>query len=298
MLLINFSGRLVHAFLTLADCRHFTQAAERCHVSQSAFSQMIGRLERDVGARLFDRDTRNVSLTPEGEMFAQAARRLAADIETTLQDLRDHAARRKGRAAVAALPSLAAEWLPAVIAVYRRRYPGVVLHLFDTISERSLALVREGAADFALTAGGDLREFDTRLLFNEPFYLVCRRDHPLAREKSVGLRRLAGVDFIHSVRGGSIRQCVEPALQGVDVRDTGLEIEQLGTLAGLVAIGIGVTLVPQLSLFQFQRPALAAVRVRDKALNRPIYLVQRRGRSLSAAAQALLEVIGEHKPRR
>jgi DNA-binding transcriptional LysR family regulator len=195
------------------------------------------------------------------------------------------------------LPSLAAEWLPAAIAVYRRRFPGVALQLFDTIAGRSLALVREGAVDFALTAAGDLREFETRLLFNEPFYLVCRKDHRLARRRSIRLRDLEGVDFIHSVRTGSIRQSVQPALRDVKVNDTGLEIEQLGPLAGLVGIGIGVTLVPELALFQFRRAPLVAVRVADRTLNRPIYLVKRRGRSLSAAASALLEVI-ERTPRR
>lgn len=289
--MINFSSRLLEAFLALEETRHFTLAAQRCHVSQSALSQMIHRLEREAGARLFDRDTRNVSLTPEGEIFARAARRLAADIESTFEDLREHAAGRRGKVALAALPSLAAEWLPAIITDYRRRHPGIALRLFDTISERSLALVREGAVDFALTAAGDLREFETRLLLEEPFYLVCPRGHRLATRKRVLLRDLEGVDFIHSVRGGSIRQQVEPALRGVRVKDTGLEIEQLATLAGLVSIGIGVTLVPRLSLFQFRRPGLATVRVADRGLARPVYRVQRRGRSLSAAAAALLEVI-------
>src|SRR5712692_1891218 len=66
---INISTRLLRAFLALNECRHFTHAAERCHVSQSAFSVMIQKLETAVGARLFERDTRNVTLTPEGELF-------------------------------------------------------------------------------------------------------------------------------------------------------------------------------------------------------------------------------------
>lgn len=297
--MINFSGRLLHAFLTLAECRHFTLAAQRCHVSQSAFSQMITRLERDVGAKLFDRNTRNVSLTPEGELFAQAAQRLAADIQATLGNLRDHAAQRKGKVAIAALPSLAAEWLPAIIAVYRRRSPGVALQLFDIVSARALAMVREGTVDFALTAAGDLREFETRLLFTEPFYLVCRKDHSLARRKHVSLRDLEGVEFVHSVRTGSIRQRVDPALRdaGIAVIDTGLEIEQLAPLAAMVGIGLGVTLIPELALAEFRRKGLAVVRVSDRSLFRPVYLVKQRGRSLSAAAKAMLELIEERRLR-
>ena len=70
---MNLSGRLIDAFQALEETRRFAVAAKRCHVSRSAFSQMIGRLEEQVGARLFDRDTRNVALTPEGEVFSRGA---------------------------------------------------------------------------------------------------------------------------------------------------------------------------------------------------------------------------------
>ena len=295
-LMINFSSRLLNAFLALAESRHFTLAAQRCHVSQSAFSQMISRLEREVGTRLFDRNTRNVSLTPEGELFAESARRLASEIEGTFANLKDHAARRKGKVAVAALPSLSAEWLPSIIAEYRRRHPGIAIQLHDSILDRSLDLVRDGTVDFALTAGGDLREFETRLLFNEPFYLVCHRAHPLAKRKRVALKDLAGADFIHSIRTGSVWKHVQPALRKVAINDTGLEVEHLSTLAGLVAHGIGVSLVPEFALFQFRRPDLAVVRVSDKALIRPLFLVKRRGRSLSVAARTFLAMIDERIP--
>ena len=92
----DFSGRLLGAFLTLADCGQFKLAAERSNVSQSAFSQMISRLERQLGTRLFDRDTRHVSLTPEGQALVPLARALATDVESMYGSLRDHAERRKG----------------------------------------------------------------------------------------------------------------------------------------------------------------------------------------------------------
>src|SRR5437879_13890343 len=132
---INISTRLLHAFLALNECRHFTHAAERCHVSQSAFSVIIQKLETAVGARLFERDTRNVTLTPEGELFVEVARSLVTDIESAFSDMTDYVARRKGRVAIAALPSLAAGWLPSVIAEYRRRYPGITIALFDALSD-------------------------------------------------------------------------------------------------------------------------------------------------------------------
>ena len=161
----EFSGRLLRAFLILVDCGQFKLAAERCHVSQSAFSQMITRLETLFGARLFDRDTRRVSLTPEGRLLVPIARALEMDIESMFAELRDHAEHRKGRVAIAALPSLSADWLPVIFASFRLRYPRIKLQLFDAVADTILDLVRKGSADFAIGAlptGSE--EFDGELL--------------------------------------------------------------------------------------------------------------------------------------
>ena len=106
---MNLSGRLIDAFLALEETKRFAIAAERCYVSPSAFSQMITRLEAQVGARLFDRDTRNVALTPEGEIFSQGAHRIAAEINSSLTELRDRAQFTMGRVTIAAPPSMAPE---------------------------------------------------------------------------------------------------------------------------------------------------------------------------------------------
>src|SRR5512145_2326068 len=87
---INISYKLLKAFLALAEQRNFTRAAEHSHVSQSTFSGMIRRIEEEVGARLFDRTTRSVVLTSEGELFAEAARHLTHDIQWTFSDLQDY----------------------------------------------------------------------------------------------------------------------------------------------------------------------------------------------------------------
>lgn len=288
---INVSTRLLRAFLALEECRHFTQAAERCHVSQSSFSAMIQRLEDAAGARLFERDTRNVTLTPEGDLFAESARRLVAETEAAFSDLEDHVARRKGRVAIAALPSLAAGWLPPVIAEYRRRYPGVAVGLFDALGDHCLELVRQGKADLALTApGSNLAEFETWTLCSDGFYLVCHRDHRLAKKNSIRLPDLAGCEFIHFARTTSVRQHVDAALRSVPLVNTGLELDHLATVAGLIAAGLGVSLVPELTLFQFRHPDLAAVPVDAPELVRPILIVKRKGRRLSIAAQGMLEL--------
>lgn len=292
MTLHNISTKQLHAFIALKELRHFTRAAERCHLSQSAFSSLIGKLEESVGARLFERDTRNVRLTPEGELFAEVARSLYEEINAAFDNMSDYVARRRGRVAIAALPSLAANGLPEVIAAYGKRYPGVAISLHDSLSDECLNMLRQGKVDFALTAPGpNLTEFETRTLCSDPFYLVCRRDHRLAGRNRLMLSDLSGCEMVHLAKSTSVRQHVDLLLRDVPTVHTGLEVEHLATVAGLVQHGLGVALVPELTLFQFRLLDLVAIPVDAPDVVRPIFIVKQKDRSLSIAAQGMLEML-------
>lgn len=293
---MNLSSRDLRAVIALIEERNFTRAAERVHLSQSAFSALIQGVEESLGARLFDRTTRNVALTPEGRLFEDSARRVLADFDGMVENFRDHAQRRRGRVVIAALPSLAAGWLPGVLAEYRARYPGIELGLMDQLSEQCLALVRSGQADFALAAAGD-KDAD---LASEPFcaddfHLVCRKDHPLARQPDVRLRDLAAHPFVHLARNSSVRQHLEAAFHPTPMQ-TVLEVEHLATVTGMVAAGLGITVVPALTLFHFDRPDLVVRRLDLKGLSRRILLVRRKNTALSVAAQALHGLMLQRKP--
>ena len=289
---MTLSGRLIDAFLALEETRRFSLAAQRCHMSASAFSQMVARLEDQVGARLFDRTTRHVTLTPEGEVFAQGARRIASEMRAAIDNLQDRAQHRTGRVSVAAPPSLAADWLPRQLSVFHQRYPGIELRLRDVVSDVCLDAVRRGEADFGLNAQpGSSLEFEAVKLVDEPLYLICRTDDPLATRRKVRLSHLRQRAFIHTVRSGSIWQRLQPLLHDLDIQDTGLEVDQLGTLAGLVAHGFGISLVPRSALQLCQRDALKAVPLEAAQAARSIYLVRSRHRSLSMAAAALWQLL-------
>jgi LysR family carnitine catabolism transcriptional activator len=288
----NISTRLLYAFVALEESRHFTRAAQRCHTSQPAFSAMIQKLEAAAGARLFERDTRNVTLTPEGELFSEVVRSLIAEIEAAFDNMADYVARRRGRVSIAALPSLAARALPAVIAEYRRLYPGVTVTLHDALSDQCLSLLRQRKADLVLTApGADFLEFESHTLCSDPFYVVCRRDHPLAKKRVLRVSNLAGHDIIHLAKSSSVRQHVDILLRDIAVVHSGFEVEHLATVAGLLEQGLGVSLVPELTLFQFRQLDLVAIPLEAQDQTRPILIVQRKDQALSIAAQAMLELI-------
>lgn len=293
----HLSARHLVAFVELAEARSFTRAARRCHLSQPAFSALIRGLEESLGARLFDRDTRTVALTSEGALFLDSARRLLADLQHAVEDLQDHVARRRGRVCIAVLPALAAGWLPDVLAEFRQQHPGVAVDVQDVLSEHCVAHVRSGRADFAVaatrTSASDLL---TERFCADPYHLVCRIDHPLARVRRPTLSHLAGHPFIHLARHSSVRPPLEQALFPAQLQEV-MALEQLATVAGMVRAGLGVTVVPELTLFAFQHPELQRRALDAPGLVREIFVVRRSDRSLSSAAQGLLELMEARRPR-
>jgi DNA-binding transcriptional LysR family regulator len=294
---MNLSSRDLRAFLALLEEGNFTRAAQRVHLSQPAFSALIQSLEDSFGARLFDRTTRRVALTPEGRLLEESARRLLADFDAMVADFQDHAQHRKGRVSIAALPSLAAHWLPDVLAEFHRRHPGVEIALMDTLSEQCKALVRASRADLALaTAAPGEQDLASEFLCADEFHLVCREDHPLARRRKLAVADLAAYPFVHLSRSSSVRQHLEAAFHPAQMR-TVAEVEHLATVTGLVAAGFGISVVPALTLFQFQRKGLVLRPLKLPGLQRELAILWRKDESLSANAQALRALMLARKPR-
>ncbi len=293
---MNLSSRDIQAFLALVDLKNFTRAANACHLSQPAFSALIKSLEDSVGLRLFDRSTRHVFLTKEGERFLQSALRLQAEFAACEKAMRDTVQLAQGHVAVALLPSLAAGWLPAVLQQFLARYPGVALSVLDVLSEPCIAAVANGEADFALAAiRVDTPDLKAEPFCSDDFHLVCRADHPLAQQVTLVVEDLQPWPFVHLARHSSVRQYLDAAFLP-HAMHTLVEVEQLATVMGLVHAGLGISVVPALSLFHFDKPGLVTRPLLLPHMDRQIYLVRRREHSLSAAAHALYCLMLANRP--
>ena len=239
----------------------------------------------------------NVVLTPEGELLAEAAQHLVNDIEWTFSDLHDYVAKKKGRVGIASLPSVSGDWLPPVIAEYRRLYPGIAIEIHDVLSDDCLEQLRRGQVDIALAAPNALlEEYASEHFCTDSFYLICRRDHPLAGKASVRTEDLNGCDFIHLARATSIHQFVSTAIGNAGIVAPSFEVRNLSTMAGMILHGLGVSLLPGLTLFEFQHPELTAVPLAPPGISRAIQIIWRKDKPLSVAAQAMLELVRQKKP--
>lgn len=287
---MNLSTRQLRAFLALSDLRSFTRAAEQMHLSQPAFSSLIRSLEDTLAAKLFDRDTRKVDLTAAGRRFDRAAREVISHFDEVMGGVcRDLSI--VDRVAVAGIPSLCARFLPVVVAGFRRRHPAIDIEIVDALPPQCVDLVRDGKVDLALSTI-DAKDADVHkeLLCLDRFYVVCRLDHALAGKATIDLEELARFPFIHFTRPTRLRHQIDAALRPHKL-NTVLEVERVEAVKGLVESGVGISLVPSLTLFHFTSSQIAIKPLAPPGVVREIFLLRAQGRTPTAAADALAEPI-------
>jgi DNA-binding transcriptional LysR family regulator len=241
--------RHLRYFCALADEQHFGRAATRLALSQPALSVQIKQLEEMVGTRLFDRHSRQVTLTDAGRVFDEAARRILRDVEGAAAAARRASAGETGTLRVGFGPSLMQATLAQVIRAYVSRYPDVRVDLRELpAAEQREALLR-GELDVAFMRGAqqDAR-LDVEPFAREPLLIAVNHEHPGAKAKRLPLARLAGDPWVLFPR------IIAPQLYDQVLglcRDAGFvphvvqESREVYTTVGLVGAGIGVTIVPQ-----------------------------------------------------
>src|ERR671910_2036241 len=174
--------RQLETLVAAADAPSFSAAAGKLGISQPALSETVKRVEEELGVRVFERTTRSLSLTPEGEHAVIVAREAVRDFRLALESIADRTQGRRGRLTVAALPSVACAVLPGAVQAFRSRYPGVEVRVHDGLHERAVDMVLDGVADLALSVRPAQRaELQFQELGSDGMHLVCGADHALAR---------------------------------------------------------------------------------------------------------------------
>ncbi|MGF6594618.1 LysR family transcriptional regulator [Pseudomonas sp. 2835] len=286
----------LRAFVTVAKYQSFAQAGEHLHLSQPALSLTIKALEDNLGGALLSRTTRSVSLTPEGEVLLPLARQLLADWDNTEELLRQRFTLQLGRVSIAAMPAFAGNLLPAALKVFRQRYPRVNVTVHDVINEQVLELVRHRRVELGIGFEPEASEpLRFKPLYLDRFVAVVPADSPLAQQPQVSWRELLGEDFIALQRPSAVRLLLEQHLAAEHGKlAVAFESHQLSTIGRMVANGLGVSAVPALCIGQMQELGARCVPLVEPSIERRIGVTLLADHKLSAAAQALLDVLLEH----
>lgn len=292
--MINWNSRELQVFLSLADTLSFRRTAEQTHLSQPAVSGLIARLEESLGVRLFDRTTRSVQLTDAGQVFVERAELLCRQGDDAMRAVRDVAELRVGKVIMAALPSLAATVVPRAFAQFAASYPEVQLQVIDRLSGPAFDLVRAGQVDFALTASNPAyADLDYLPLAADGFVLLIPPGHPLAQStRALPWADVTALTHISMPLPSSVRQYANVAFLEHRMHfEPRYEVEHLATINAMVGAGLGVAALPELAAAVAPLGGIVVRRLVEPDILRPIGMVKRRGRPLSSASAAMVEML-------
>lgn len=240
--------RQLEHFVAVAEDCHFTRAAQRLHIAQSGLSASIRSLERELGAPLFSRTTRQVRLTPEGEALLVEARKTLSAGDAAKNAVAAVRGLLRGSLRIGSLQCLHAVHVPGLLAGFVGKHPGLEVSLRHGGSGELIDSVRTGRLDIAFVSrpSHDPGELLLRPLDREPLVLACALDHRFADCDEVKLQDLAGERFVDFPPDWSTRDLSDQVLTDAGVeRRVALEASDVHSLLDLVSFGLGVALVPR-----------------------------------------------------
>lgn len=246
--------RQLEYFVVVAEELNFSRAAERLYMTQPPLSTQIRALEAEVGAALFERSTRRVRLTEAGQLFLVSSRRLLAQLQEDIAQARSAASGKIGQLSLGFVPSATSEVLPPLLRAFRESARGVRLVAHELRPEQQVQELRAGSLDcccFYLPLGDEPPFGDAGLaslaISREPLVAALPSDHPLVDRGRLSVRVLSEEPFVMLARhhGSGLRDAVlEQCRQAGFLPEIVQEAALIQTIAGLVASGIGVALLP------------------------------------------------------
>lgn len=278
-------------FEAVARCGGFTRAAERLHVAQSAVSAQIRALEREVGAPLFVRTTRRVTLTQAGELLLHRARRVLDELDGARADLADLAAVLSGRLVIGATAVLGVFELPVALARFHTAFPGISLSLRSGLIAELLAVLDAGEVDLVVgPIHDDLpSRYSARTLAEEQIVLALPPGHRLARRRRLALDDLRDEPFVCLPANSGLRAILDAAAAGFQPQ-VQFETHNAASIRELVSAGLGVALLAR-SAADAPGAAICARELDPAPRHPPIGLIHHRDHRLSAAARACRDAL-------
>jgi len=275
----------------IADTGNFSRAAERCQVAQPSLSQQVLKLEGDLGAKLFDRLGRSVRLTEVGRAFIPHARAILEQMDVARASVSHKNADFRGSVAVGVIPTVTPYLIPSYTAAFAKKYPDAKLRIVEETTSILVEGLRNLSIDVAILAL-PLRHKDLELfpIRTEPLFVVMRKDHPRASAESLALKDLRGESFVmlrdgHCFRDLSIATCTRARI----TPNIAFESGQFSSLLGMVAAGVGVSLVPEMAIDR--NVGCRYVRLSDAQARRTIVAAVLRGRSFNRVQLAFVSGI-------
>ncbi|MGI5285621.1 LysR family transcriptional regulator [Nonomuraea polychroma] len=282
--------RQMEVVIAVAEEGGFSAAARRLHVVQSAVSGTVQALERELGARLFDRTTHRVSLSPAGQAFLPAARATLQAAAQAREAVDLSKSELRGEIRVGIMQGLYTG-LGRALADFHREHPGVVLRLRQASADDMMPALRDGALDLAVVALDRTKQrgLATRLLSEERMVLVTAPTRALATDGAVTLAEAAGLPLVDFPASWAIRRSVDRAFRAASVERTPqFEVNDVLAATELVRHDLAVCILPESLAARF--PDVAVHRFSALAPSWKVMVVRPRGDAPPAVAALLRHI--------
>lgn len=292
---IDFDG--MQAFVVIAELGGFSKAARELHITQTALTRRIQKLEAYLGLKLLDRTTRRVELTVVGREFLPQARSIVGEMTSAVERLKDMSQRATGNFTLACIPSMTSHVLPAVIRQYARAHPDNRIRLLDGSSDEVRNAVLGGQAELGIAVQGEKHpDLAETVLFADPLVFVCRTPHPLQERKAVTWSDMRDTDLVGVSSFVATRLTMDYQLAKRNIRvHVKYEVQHHATAVNLVAAGVASAILPSSTIREGDRPGIRKIALGGPTVKRRVVLLRAGHGSLSPAAEAFHALIRKAK---
>jgi DNA-binding transcriptional LysR family regulator len=292
---ISINMNLLQVFILVAENLSFKDAAERVARSQSAVSAQIKQLEDQLGVPLFNRTTRNVSLTPYGEILLKSARQGINELNLGFRKLFEAADGHKGQVTLSCSPTIAGTKLPPILKMFEARYSGIRVVLAELPLIKMTEAILAGDVDFGLgPVFPSNRELEFEPVLDDPLMVIAPRDFPLTRKTSISVDELSTLPVLMSTKTSVTRQLFEASAKNSGINFvTKYECTQHQTLIAMVDAGLGVAVLPSSVVSNLRKQNIRVLPLVSPRIFRQIAIISVRGQKFAPAAFQLAELIRE-----
>jgi DNA-binding transcriptional LysR family regulator len=285
----------LEVLVAVAQEKSFSRAAEILKRTQPAVSQAIRRLELEIGEKLFDRSSKDGTLTAAGEVLLEYARQMMNLRQTAQSAIKELKNLQKGRVTISANEHTVFYLLP-VISEFRRRHPFVKVEVRRGVASRIPTEVMAREAELGVISFKPRDESVKSLaVLTDELTLVVSPKHPLAGKKSVSINELGNESFIaHNAPSPYRQKVIETFEKYRTPLNIAIELPSLEAIKHLVELNAGIAFVPKLTAnTEVESGRLKGLSVKELRLERKLHIIYRRNSALSQAARGFLEVVKE-----
>ena len=292
---VNF--KVLSTFLAVAEHTSFRKAAEQLHLSLPAVSMQVKQLEDRLGVALFQRTTRRVELTAEGEALMISTRKAMAEIDGALARLQQAADAQQGHLSFACVPTVASTRLPPLLVEFSRRYPGITVQVCELTQPELLEAVRRREVDFGIGPSIETSEFHFEPVMEDPLYALVPKRLLTTSRRSISLATLTNMPLLVLSPATALRGMLETAMQERHLAfTTRYEFSQAQTLISMATAGLGAAILPKIALPARVSASTHVLRISNPTLVREVSIITMGGQHLSPASLRLVQLIKELLP--